>query len=115
MATEKELLLEDFGKKSFPDQKDLLLDILSKLYGTNPVVRDLWDMVHNLQDTTRSDILSEVYELILDAVYATKEDETQESIANLEKAKDVLVEMRRQEEAERRIEIDNLDIDGMLA
>lgn len=41
MANGKELLMTDFGKKSFLEKKNILLDILSKLYGTSPMITDL--------------------------------------------------------------------------
>lgn len=41
MEKEKQLLMDDFRKKLFSDQKELLLEMLSKLYGTRQVVTDL--------------------------------------------------------------------------
>jgi hypothetical protein len=41
MQTEKQLLIEDFSKKSFTEQKNTLLVMLSKLYGTTDIVTKL--------------------------------------------------------------------------
>lgn len=108
------MLAEDFKKKSFSEQKEVLLGMLSKLYGTSQMITDMGNLVHGLQDQTRGDILMEVYDILLDAVYATQTDELNESVRKLEQAKQVLLKMKEQEQAEREAEMNGQDIEEML-
>lgn len=67
-----------------------------------------------MQDETRNDILTEVYDILLDAVYAAQEDELNESINKLEQAKQVLLKMKEREEAEREEELKQEDMEDIL-
>lgn len=71
-------------------------------------------MVHNLQDTTRSDILIEVYDILLDAVYSVQTDQMNTSIEDIEKVKNVLLKMKKQEEEEREKEQKSQNIESIL-
>lgn len=56
----------------------------------------------------------EVYDILLDAVYAAQTDELNESVRKLEQAKQVLLKMKEQEQAEREEEMNSQDMEGML-
>lgn len=114
MADGKRLLMEDFGKKSFSEKKQVLLEMLSKLYGTSQMITDLGNLVHGLRDETKNYMLMEVYDILLDAVYATQADELNESVDKLEQARQVLLDMKEREEAELAEERNSQDIEEIL-
>lgn len=106
--------MKDFEKKSFSDKKEVLLGMLSKLYGTSPMITDLWNLVHGLHDETKSDVLMEVYDILLDAVYTTQTDEINASVQKLEHVKQLLLEMKEREEAELAEERNSQNIEELL-
>lgn len=110
MIWNKKILKAEFEEKNFLEKKSTLLDLLSSIPQDNQKVIDLIEIVNVI---TNDDIewLTEVFDIIIEALETVENKSISEVEQTLEKAKLALLEVKKQEEKER----SEIDLEAILA
>ena len=101
MIWNTKILKAEFLEKTFLEKKTALLDLLSTLPSDNQKVLDLVVVVNSITSESDSQWLFEVFDIILDALISVEDKWVQQIEKILERAKVILLEIKKMEETER--------------
>jgi hypothetical protein len=104
-----EKLIEVFSDYPFQKKKSELLFILRELYWVSDEINQLWELVYSVNDERNWYVLIKVYSLLLESISYAKDKKNNKSIENLDIIKNVLINMRDEENHEKILEKDALD------
>ncbi len=112
MEINKNLLKNEFNKKSFVEKKKTLIEMLSKMYWTNEKINKLWKIVYNLSEKNEAWLYLDVYDILIDAFLSTENQDNQIKIDNFSKIQSLLAKFKEEEKQE--IEQNKLNLENIF-